>query len=659
MWSRSTFATNRKRLSWRLLGWVFPCLLAALIPLTAHAGVSMKVVYPKPGQNIAAVDSTFIFGSITGDFKSATDHLEINGQTIPVHQAGGFLAFLPVAPGEFVFHLRVLRKTELPLKGSELERALLLCEDSVKVSIPSPRRSLPEDSLAIAGDYNPPGGDLTLSTGDILNVMFQGTPRMYAWFSIPGVVDSVPMSETDPAQQPYWGETVFGVGAVPDTLLIEGVYSGIYSVPESVSVTNVPVTYHLATPPERYIHPPADDSTATAETEHQTKLVAAPDSITKESSYKISLNNPAYPFTVRFLDSVQTLRYGPRLGYFAIYQPAGVEALVVGSEGDWYRARLSRTQYAWIEKIAVVPLAQGILPPQSRPTTVRTYSHKDDVLVEIALSGRHPFRVYEDDARTLRLQLFGLTSNTDWIRYDFADSLIDMASWSQPEEGLYEVKLVLSKDLWGYDTCYEGNTFYLKIIRPPVPVGDIRGKTVVLDPGHASDPGAIGPTGLTEAEANLNIAKALRDELTKRGAKVVMTREDMHHVALNDRPAIAKLAHADLFVSIHNNALPDGVNPFTNNGVSAYYYHPHSALLAKEIHKEMLAATGMPDFGLYHGNLAVDRPTQYPAVLVECAFIMIPEQEAMLRTDQYCRKVARAVAKGIEDFLGEYDHRNH
>jgi len=164
---------------------------------------------------------------------------------------------------------------------------------------------------------------------------------MFAWFSIPGVIDSVPMNETDPRQQPYWGEAVFGAGAVPDTMLIEGIYSGVYTVPESVSVAKAPVIYHLATPPKRYIHPLTITPPVTPEDQRLLKLVAMPDSLQKESGYRVSLNSREFPFTVRFLDSVQTLRYGPRLGYFSIFQPAGVEALVVGSEGDWYRARLS------------------------------------------------------------------------------------------------------------------------------------------------------------------------------------------------------------------------------------------------------------------------------------------------------------------------------
>jgi N-acetylmuramoyl-L-alanine amidase len=161
---------------------------------------------------------------------------------------------------------------------------------------------------------------------------------------------------------------------------------------------------------------------------------------------------------------------------------------------------------------------------------------------------------------------------------------------------------------------------------------------------------------LTEAVANLGLALALRDRLVRAGAEVIMTRDDDSHVDLYDRPAIAKQLDADLFVSIHNNALPDGVNPFINHGVSTYYYHRHSLRLARDIQEEMVAATGMPDHGLYHGNLAVNRATQYPAVLVECAFMMIPEQEALLKTERFRRTVSLAIYKGIERFLREYDH---
>ncbi len=638
------------------------CCGPLLVVAGAHADTpvtKLEVIYPKPDQLVGAIDSTFIFGNVKGDFHHDRDWLSINGQTVEVHHDGGFLAFVPVTPGEFQFQVRALRMVKTELARSLLGRYRLLAEQIVPVTVPEPRSSLPDDTLQIRGDYRPPRGDLVLTTGDMLPIRFQGTPGLFAWAAIPGVIDSIPMSEMEPRQQPYWGEAVFGAGAVPDSVMIRGVYSGRYVVPESVSVVDAIIVYNLATPPHKYIRPLIPIAPNDASDERLLKLVTMPEGLAKASGYRVSMNRPGFPFTVRFTDSAQTIRYGPRLGYFAIYQPEGVEALAVGQSGDWYRLKMSHSQYAWANAASVVVLTEGVLPPVSRLAAIRMHSHDDHVLIEFPLAGKHPYRIIEDDSRTLRVQLFGVTTNTDWIRYDFDEPLVELATWSQPEDGLYELKLALGSDLWGYDTYYEGGTFYLKLSKAPEGTRYLWGKTIVIDPGHSSDAGAVGPTGLTEAEANLGIALALRRELEKEHVNVVMTRDDMSHVALYERPTIAKLADADLFVSVHNNALPDGVNPFTNHGVSTYFYHPHSSDLAKSIQAELLRATGMPDFGLYHGNLAVNRPTQYPAVLVECAFMMIPEQEALLKAKRFQTKVARAIAKGLETFLEQYDERNH
>jgi N-acetylmuramoyl-L-alanine amidase len=253
------------------------------------------------------------------------------------------------------------------------------------------------------------------------------------------------------------------------------------------------------------------------------------------------------------------------------------------------------------------------------------------------------------------VQLFGVTTDTDWIRYDFGDELVDIATWSQPEPDMYELRISLTRDLWGYDAFYVGNTFHFVLNKAPNKVNKLKGKRIVIDPGHSADPGAIGPTGYTEAEANLGISLVLAEQLERKGAEVILTRDDDRDVPLYDRPDIAKANSADLFISVHNNALPDGVNPFENNGVSTYYYHPHSIDLARAIQTQMIKATGLRDHGLFHGNLAVNRPTQYPAVLIECAFMILPEQEAMLKTRDFRKQVSRAIIKGIENFLKEYD----
>jgi N-acetylmuramoyl-L-alanine amidase len=177
---------------------------------------------------------------------------------------------------------------------------------------------------------------------------------------------------------------------------------------------------------------------------------------------------------------------------------------------------------------------------------------------------------------------------------------------------------------------------------------------VVVDPGHNPDSGAVGPTGLEEREANLEIALELARILDRRGAEVVLTRATADSaLGLYDRTNLAIAARGELFVSVHNNALPDGVNPLLNNGTSVLYYHPQSRRLAEAIQEELLPRTGLPDRGVWHQNVAVLRMNEMPSVLVESAFMMIPEQEAALRTPEFRHRIAEGVAEGIERFLSE------
>ncbi|PWB75967.1 hypothetical protein C3F09_01520 [candidate division GN15 bacterium] len=598
---------------------------------------SVVIVYPKADQTLAAVDSTYIIGHIPDRLvpQSADLVVRVNGLEFAVHPAGGFLAWIPLSPGKFAVQVYCFSKKRVPKATTAGTNSL--ASGLINVTVPQPLKSIAEDSLAIVGDYQPPAGDLALSSGQMLEVRFHGTPKCQAWFSIPGVVDSVPMSELSPRKQPYWGEALFGVGAVPESLMITGIYSGYYVIPSAVRVDSTRIKYHLSFSKHRQLKEPSTP-------------------ISRESGYRITLNSSQYPFTVRFTDSVQVIRERPMAGYNILYQPKGVEALAVGSEGDWYRLRLSEAQFGYVNKSAVEHLPFGVFPPMSLLKSIRTYGFADSVRLEIPLGAMHPFKVLEDDPRDFRLQLFGVISNTDWIRYDFGDSLIELVTWDQPEEGVYELRIKLNHDLWGYDCSYQGATFCLTFRKPPSDVRDVRGKVIVLDPGHSTDPGSTGPTGYTESEANLALAKAVQELLAVRGAKVVLTRSDMRDLPLAERPAIAKANRADLFVSIHNNAQPDGVNPYRNNGVSTYYYHPHSLKLARAVQKQMIEQTELPDYGLYFGNLHVVRPTQYPAILVECAFIIIPEQEALLKSDRFRKQVAKAITNGIESFLEEYDN---
>jgi N-acetylmuramoyl-L-alanine amidase len=132
-----------------------------------------------------------------------------------------------------------------------------------------------------------------------------------------------------------------------------------------------------------------------------------------------------------------------------------------------------------------------------------------------------------------------------------------------------------------------------------------------------------------------------------------MTRTSDSAVDLWPRVAFAERLGAELLVSIHNNALPDGVNPFTNNGTSVFYNRARSVPLASAIQAALVQQLRLPDLGIGRADLAVIRATWMPSVLVEGMFIIMPEQEAALRTTAGARRYARGVYEGITGFLRE------
>jgi N-acetylmuramoyl-L-alanine amidase len=117
--------------------------------------------------------------------------------------------------------------------------------------------------------------------------------------------------------------------------------------------------------------------------------------------------------------------------------------------------------------------------------------------------------------------------------------------------------------------------------------------------------------------------------------------------------ALADSVNAELLVAIHNNALPDGVNPFSNNGTSTFFNHPHSLALARAVQSRLVANIGLRDLGIARGDLALTRPTWYPAILTEGLFMMVPEQEAALRAPEVQRRYAMGIVEGIATFLRE------
>jgi N-acetylmuramoyl-L-alanine amidase len=156
---------------------------------------------------------------------------------------------------------------------------------------------------------------------------------------------------------------------------------------------------------------------------------------------------------------------------------------------------------------------------------------------------------------------------------------------------------------------------------------------------------------LYEGDAVLEVGLKLRDLLTQKGANVVMTRTTPDPVELGLRPIISRRANAHAFVSIHLNAFPDGVNPFANNGTLTLYFWPHSIPLGVVTQAALLSEFGLRDNGTKYQNIAVARGTWMPSILTEGAFLMMPDQEAAMRTPTSQEAYASAILRGLESYF--------
>jgi len=184
---------------------------------------------------------------------------------------------------------------------------------------------------------------------------------------------------------------------------------------------------------------------------------------------------------------------------------------------------------------------------------------------------------------------------------------------------------------------------------PPVRGTPAARAIVVVDPGHGGpDPGAIGIGGLRETNVVLPISLEVARLLEQKGVQVVLTRSDERDVGLSSRVALAERVNADVFVSIHANAI--NLSRTDISGLETYYYGS-GARLARLIHNSILQSVGVRDRGVRRARFFVLRKTSMPSVLVETGFVTGAEDAPKLANPTYQRQMAVAIAQGILQYL--------
>jgi N-acetylmuramoyl-L-alanine amidase len=187
---------------------------------------------------------------------------------------------------------------------------------------------------------------------------------------------------------------------------------------------------------------------------------------------------------------------------------------------------------------------------------------------------------------------------------------------------------------------------------PDVPAGRYK---VVLDPGHGGpDPGAVGINGLRETDVVLDVSLQVAQILQAKGVQVLLTRTSEVDVDLPPRVALANNSGADLFLSIHANAL--SMSRPDVNGIETFYFQGgRSKAFAEAIQAQMLVVSpGSPDRGARSGRFFVIRRTVMPAALAEMGFVTGQLDSPRLADPSFRRRMAVAIAGGILNYLATY-----
>lgn len=323
---------------------------------------------------------------------------------------------------------------------------------------------------------------------------------------------------------------------------------------------------------------------------------------------------------------------------------------VVDSVKDDYKVHLSTYHFGWLAKSSFQRDTSIHLQSYYLTNSWKVYGDDKYDYVTVSLDERLPYRsIQRINPSSIVVDVFGVTSNTNWITQISTVKEIKNAYYEQIEDDVFRIIIELRHPQhWGYYIFYDDKKLVIRVKRQPEKL-TMQNLFVAIDAGHGgTNTGATGvSSGVLEKDYTLKIAKEVKKYFDGKKVRTFMTRTNDTDLTMIDRTLMLREQDPHILISIHLNSAGSD----TVQGVSTYYryigFRPLSQAILKRMQELKLKEWG--NVGAF--NFSLSGPTEYPNCLVEVAFLSNKNDEKKILTPKFHKQVAQKIYLGVEDWL--------
>ncbi len=406
--------------------------------------------------------------------------------------------------------------------------------------------------------------------------------------------------------------------------------------------------------------------------------------------------------TVQVKAEILNVRYGPGLSHEVLTEVKENDRLhVLGEENKWYKVRLPNEQIGWVASWLVdnnklLSKDHHFIRVTSPSVNIRQFANAESQILGVVQENTELQVLYEDGSWSQILYM----GQVAWIHSNYTEKIdssgekeINSDSYSVVKTGNQRTNIrsgpsleseviylaeagesfnyLETTDNW-YHVLIDGNrqgyisntvaSIEDKRAEATIPsaspteqrsekVSSLAEATIVIDPGHGGkDPGAISADkSIYEKNLALNTSLLLKKRLEDAGSNVILTRENDVYVSLDDRVAISHQHQADLFISLHYDAVEDANSV---SGTTSYYQFENNLELAQMINKYLSTNGPLPNNGVRLANYQVLRDNKQPAVLLELGYMNHGTDTQVIDTPFYQSTIVEAIYQALGEFYG-------